>query len=75
MTSTNTTLCTSSQLQENCAAEDSGGPWGYPELLKALRARKGWRYHHARDLAGAKFDPEAFDKDDINHQLTALTHH
>jgi len=58
-----------------CPPEDSGGPWGYPELLTALRARKGWRYHHARDLAGAKFDPEAFDKDDINHQLTALTHH
>lgn len=41
-----------------CPPEDCGGPWGYEETLKALRARKGWRYQQARELCATKFDPD-----------------
>jgi hypothetical protein len=54
-----------------CPPEDCGGPWGY-ETLKALRARKGWRYQQARELSGTKFDPERFDRDEVNTALAAL---
>lgn len=40
--------------------------WGYHETLKALRARKGWRYQQARELSGTKFDSERFDRDEVN---------
>jgi Plasmid pRiA4b ORF-3-like protein len=56
-----------------CPPEDSGGWWGYEQLLKALRARKGWRYHQARELAGTRFNPETVDLTEINTQLAALT--
>jgi hypothetical protein len=55
-----------------CPPEDCGGPWGYEETLKALRARKGWRYQQARELSGTKFDPERFDRDEVNTTLAAL---
>jgi hypothetical protein len=70
---TGTILPRCSAGKRACPPEDSGGPSGYEDLLKALRARKGWRYRHARELCGGKFNPEAFDKDEINHQLTSLT--
>jgi hypothetical protein len=40
--------------------------------LKALRSRKGWRYQQARELCGTKFDPERFDRDEVNTALAAL---
>lgn len=52
--------------------EDSGGPWGYEELLRGLRARKGLRYRRARELCGPGFDPEAFDRAGVNTALAAL---
>jgi Plasmid pRiA4b ORF-3-like protein len=55
-----------------CPPEDCGGPWGYETALKGLRARKGWAYRMARDTCGPRFDPESFDKTEINHQLAAL---
>jgi hypothetical protein len=56
-----------------CPPEDSGGPWGYEQLLKALRARKGWRYQQARELTGTKFNAETFDQTETNTRLAALT--
>lgn len=56
-----------------CPPEDCGGPWGYPETLKALRHRKGWRYQHARETCGTHFDSEAFDREAINTALAALS--
>jgi hypothetical protein len=35
--------------RRNGPPEDSGGPYGYYDLLRALRARKGYRYREARD--------------------------
>ena len=55
-----------------CPPEDSGGPWGYEDLLTALRSRKGWRYRQARELCGTRFDAEAFDRAEVNTALAAL---
>jgi hypothetical protein len=55
-----------------CPPEDCGGPWGYEAALKGLRARKGWAYRMARETCGPRFDPEAFDKAEVNQQLAAL---
>jgi hypothetical protein len=35
-------------------------------MLKALRARKGWRYHHDRELCDAKLDLKQFDREQVN---------
>jgi hypothetical protein len=58
--------------QRACPPEDCGGPWGYEDTLKGLRARKGWTYRRAREICGPGFNPELFDKTEINYQLAAL---
>jgi hypothetical protein len=54
--------------RRNGPAEDCGGPPGYDDLLKALRARKGWRYRQAREQHPG-WRPEHFDQAEINHDL------
>ncbi len=49
-----------------CPPEDSGGPWGYPDLLKALANRKHPEHASMVKWTGGKFDPEAFDLDRVN---------
>jgi hypothetical protein len=49
--------------------EDSGGPWGYAELLDALSNRKHDRYREMREWMGGPYDPEAFSLDKINKLL------
>jgi hypothetical protein len=45
-----------------CPPEDRGGPPGYHDLQRALRARKGWRYQQARDAFGpGRWDPAALE--------------
>lgn len=56
-----------------CPPEDSGGPYGYAEALRGLRARKGLRYRLARDTLGRGFNPEQFNADHINDALAALS--
>ncbi len=56
-----------------CPPEDSGGPYGYYDMLKALRARKGWRYQQVREQLGTgRFDPAAFDMAAVNDELARL---
>jgi hypothetical protein len=35
-------------------------------MLKALRARKSWCFHHNRELCDAKLDPKQFDRRLVN---------
>jgi hypothetical protein len=47
-----------------CPPEDSGGPWGYQDLLDSLTGRP--RHTDARlDYVGTDFDPAAFDPSDF----------
>lgn len=55
-----------------CPPEDSGGLWGYAEVLKALRHPR--RPEHRETLAwlGKRFRPDAFDLEGINQELQRL---
>ena len=46
--------------------EDSGGPWGYAELVALLADPEHPDPGERREWAGEDFDPEAFDLDQIN---------
>jgi len=41
--------------------EDSGGPYGYDEMVKALRNKRNPEHRGYRDWAGPLYDPERFD--------------
>jgi hypothetical protein len=44
-----------------CPPEDSGGPWGYLDLLEALGDKDHPKYEDARDWLGPRFDPKGFN--------------
>lgn len=56
-----------------CPPEDSGGPWGYSEMLKTLANPR--HAHHAETLqwlgicAPGEFDPDQFDVAGVNRLL------
>jgi hypothetical protein len=56
-----------------CPPEDSGGPDGFADLLRALRHKKGWKYCQARNILGAsRWDGAAWDRNEVNAQLAEL---
>jgi integrase/recombinase XerD len=55
-----------------CPPEDSGGPWGYRDLLKVLKNKRHPDYRELRGWVGRSFDPEAFDVEDVNTRLKVL---
>ncbi|MDO8705711.1 MAG: plasmid pRiA4b ORF-3 family protein [Sulfuricaulis sp.] len=52
-----------------CPPEDCGGPWGYQNLLDALKDPKHENHEEMLEWFGDELDPEAFDLDDINEAL------
>jgi hypothetical protein len=50
--------------------EDCGGPWGYVELLEALKNPA--KNPELLEWAGGTFDPEKFDADAINEEMANL---
>ncbi|MBL8146890.1 MAG: plasmid pRiA4b ORF-3 family protein [Anaerolineae bacterium] len=60
--------------------EDSGGIWGYMDLVRILNdpsdpryeERMGWIFGYEEPEEGAHFDAEAFDKDALNKELRSL---
>ncbi|MDQ3815010.1 MAG: plasmid pRiA4b ORF-3 family protein [Armatimonadota bacterium] len=53
--------------------EDSGGVWGYAELVEILRDPQHPQYEDMSEWAPPDFDPDAFDLDEINRQLQRLS--
>ena len=54
----------------NCPLEDCGGVWGYADLLKVLKNPQHKEYDELVDWVGDEdFDPEYFDKDEVNELL------
>jgi hypothetical protein len=51
-----------------CPPEDVGGPWGYMGYLEAIADPTHEQHEEFLDWRG-EFDPEAFDLEDVNHQL------
>jgi hypothetical protein len=52
-----------------CPPEDSGGPWGYGELLELLRNSQHEEHAERLEWVGGGFDPEAFDVEAVNRRL------
>ncbi|MFF5213302.1 hypothetical protein [Streptosporangium sp. NPDC000396] len=53
--------------------EDSGGPEGYVEHMRAFRHRKGWKYRVAKHIFGTtRWDPAQWDRAEVNVGLAGL---
>ena len=53
-----------------CPPEDCGGIWGYEELLQAIADPKHPEHEDMLEWLGGEFDPEEFDLEEINEDLT-----
>ncbi|MGB4204426.1 MAG: plasmid pRiA4b ORF-3 family protein [Bacteroidales bacterium] len=53
----------------NCPPEDCGGIWGYFDLLDILKNPDDEEYENYIEWLGEEFDPEYFNKDEINELL------
>lgn len=53
-----------------CPPEDCGGPWGYQNLLKAIKDPSHPEHEDMLEWIGGDFDPEYFDAVEINKWLT-----
>jgi pRiA4b ORF-3-like protein len=56
-----------------CPPEDSGGVWGYEQLMETLKNPGDPEYAEAREWVGDDFDPEAFSLDETNADLASLS--
>lgn len=52
-----------------CPPEDSGGIWGYEEILEATANRKHPEHDRYLEWIGENFDPERFDLNEVNERL------
>lgn len=52
-----------------CPPEDVGGLWGYENFLEAIRDPSHDEHEEYLTWVGGKFDPEAFDLDEVNARL------
>ncbi len=52
-----------------CPPDDCGGTWGYSEILEILEQPDHEEYEEYVTWLGKKFDPEYFDKDEVNKLL------
>lgn len=49
-----------------CPPEDVGGIWGYQHFLQVISDAKHPEHEEMLEWAGDDFDPERFDKDEVN---------
>lgn len=52
-----------------CPPEDCGGPWGYEELLEAIKDPSHEDHEDMLEWIGEDFDPDRFDLEEINRRL------
>ena len=52
-----------------CPPEDCGGVWGYAEMLEILKQPDHEEYESNLEWLGDEFDPEYFNKDEVNKWL------
>ena len=55
--------------KRNCPPEDCGGIWGYSDMLEILKQPEHDEYESYLEWLGGEFDPEYFNKDEINEML------
>jgi hypothetical protein len=55
--------------KRNCSPEDCGGIWGYSNMLEVLKQPEHEEYESYIEWLGGEYDPEYFNKDEINTLL------
>jgi len=60
------------EISGRCPPEDSGGPWGYTELLEAIKDPKHERHKDLTEWIGDDFDPDTVDADWLTAEVDAL---
>jgi Plasmid pRiA4b ORF-3-like protein len=55
-----------------CPPEDVGGMPGYEDFLAAINDATHAEHEEYLDWIGGEFDPEAFDRDEVNRRLRAM---
>jgi len=55
--------------KNNCPPEDCGGVWGYANMLEVIKQPLHEEYENYMEWLGEEFDPEYFDKDEVNALL------
>ncbi|NJM66111.1 MAG: plasmid pRiA4b ORF-3 family protein [Acaryochloris sp. RU_4_1] len=61
-----------SQIFNLCVHGSCGGDWGYAHLLKVLKNRRHPEYRERKEWVGKRFDPKAFDLEEVNQVLREL---
>jgi hypothetical protein len=56
-----------------CPPEDVGGIWGYCNFLEAIADPNHEEHEEYLEWVGGEFDPEAFDLEEANEALVAVT--
>ena len=59
-------------IDGRCPPEDCGGPWGYAELLDAIKDPKHERHAELTERIGEGFNPEADDAESLTAEVAAL---
>ncbi len=54
-----------------CSSENCRGIWGYLDMLEILKQPTHEEYESFIEWVGNEFDPEYFDKDEVNDLLKA----
>ena len=60
------------EVSGRCPPEDCGGPWGYAELLEAIKDPKHERHAELTEWIGYDFDPDADDAEGLSAEVAAL---
>ena len=60
------------EVSGRCPPEDCGGPWGYAELLEAIKDPKHERHAELTEWIGYDFDPDADDAEGLSAEVSAL---
>ena len=60
------------EVSGRCPPEDSGGPWGYAELLEAIKNPKHERHAELSEWIGDDFDPNADEADALTANVADL---
>ncbi len=55
--------------KRHCPPEDCGGPWGYADILKALKDPENPENEELLEWVEEDFDPEAFDMEGVNGRM------
>jgi hypothetical protein len=61
------------QVSGRCPPEDCGGPWGYAELLDAIKAPTHERHAELMEWIGDDFDPKADQTERLTAAVDALS--